>query len=91
MTPCLITFFRLLCIFIPATISRLCVVIGVMRPSWFTEILISIGILLSKEIHQHKIVIILYLICVVISLSAVYATVFPKGSVTGCDNSFGGG
>ena len=32
------------------------VVIGVLRPSWFTEILFWIGLLLSKEVKQLKII-----------------------------------
>ena len=35
------------------------VVIGVLRPSWFTEILFWIGLLLSKEVMQLKILIII--------------------------------
>ena len=48
------TSFRL-CIFIPATIIT---TIGVLRPSWFTEILFWIGLLLSKEFKRLKIIII---------------------------------
>ena len=35
------------------------VVIGVLRPSWFTDILFWIGLLLSKEVKQLKIIIII--------------------------------
>ena len=35
------------------------VVIGVLRPSWFTEIFFSIGLLLSNKVKQLKIIIII--------------------------------
>ena len=52
------------------------IVMGVQRPSWFTEIPFRIGLLLSKEVNQLKIIIII-LICLTIHYSInVLCTVY---------------
>ena len=55
------------------------VVIGVLRPSWFTEILFWIGLLVSKEVKQLKIIIIMSLSSfLTVSLSSFLTVSLPS-------------
>ena len=56
------------------------VLIDVLRPSWFTKILFWIVLLLSKELKQLKIIIIIIILDYIVILSRVHSVIYRRAS-----------